>query len=116
MNVFLICLLSILRFGEQLHTMNETPAPAYVLLKATYRAVEGSDVEYGQGAIEKQDLPHREIEPMVWLIEVPPPAEPLEWQRRLNEGVDRSHGAFTVTPPSADEQRRVEAGEITMQQ
>ena len=116
MKVFLICLAAILRIGDQFHTMSEThPASAHLLLKATYRAVEGSDPEYGQGAIEKQDLAHREIVTMVWLVEVTPPADPVEWQRRLNEGVDRRHGSFEVSVPNAEEQRRVDSGEITLQ-
>ena len=86
------------------------------LLRAYYTAVEGTDPEYGQGAIEKNDVPHREITHFVWLIQVPAPADIPEWQRRLNAAVDPKHGSFRVTPASAEDQRRVESGEITLQQ
>lgn len=116
MKLFLICIAAILRIGDQFHTISEAhPVSTHLLLKATYRTVEGSDPEYGQGAIEKQDLAHREIVSMVWLVEVTSPADPVEWQRRLNEGVDRRHGSFEVSMPSAEEQRKVDSGEITLQ-
>lgn len=86
------------------------------VLKVRYAAVEGTDLEYGQGAIERNELPHFPLEPVVWLIRVPEPADPDEWQRRLNEAVDPSHGTFTVERPAADELRRVETGEIRFQQ
>ena len=87
-----------------------------MLLKAHYTQVEGSDPEYAQGAIEKNDLPHREIARFVWLIRVPAPGDPAEWQRRLNGSVDRKHGSFRVIAASPEEQRKVESGEITLQQ
>jgi hypothetical protein len=87
-----------------------------VLLKAHYTQVEGSDPEYAQGAIEKNDLPHREIERFVWLIRVPAPGDPADWEQRLNASVDRKHGTFRVTSASPEEQRKVESGEITLQQ
>jgi hypothetical protein len=86
------------------------------ILKARYTAVEGTDIEHGQGAIERNELPHFPLEPVVWLIRVPEPGDPAEWQRRLNDTVDQSLGSFTVEPPTADELRRVEAGEIRFQQ
>ena len=86
-----------------------------VLLKAHYTQVTGSDPEYAQGAIERNDLPHREISRFVWLIQVPGPDDPSEWQRRLNAAVDPKHGSFSVERASAEEQRRVKSGEITLQ-
>ena len=116
MNVFLICLAVLLSLGDRMKPMSETQSPSrHLLLKATYHAVEGSDPEYGQGAIEKQDLAHREIAKMVWLIEVSPPADPGQWQARLNEGVDPAHGSFRLAQPSAEEQRKVDAGEWPLQ-
>jgi hypothetical protein len=87
-----------------------------VLLKAYYTPVEGSDPEYGQVAIEKNELPHREIARLVWLIQVPAPADPPDWQRRLNDAVDRRHGSFRVSRATADEERQVAEGKITLQQ
>jgi hypothetical protein len=87
-----------------------------VLLKAHYTQVAGSDPEYAQVAIEKNDLPHREIARFVWLIQVPAPGDPDEWERRLNASVDAKHGSFRVARASPEEQRLVDSGEVTMQQ
>jgi hypothetical protein len=87
-----------------------------VLLEARYTAVEGSDPEYAQCAIERNELPHREIERMVWIIQVPAPADVSEWKRRLNDAVDPRHGSFEVTPATDEERRKVECGEVTLQQ
>ena len=86
-----------------------------VLLKAQYTQVKGSDPEYAQGAIEKHDLPHREITRFVWLIQVPAPADSAEWQDKLNAAVDPGHGTFRVTAATVEEQRLVDSGEITLQ-
>jgi hypothetical protein len=87
----------------------------WVILKARYTAVEGTNVEYGQGAIERNELEHREIAPSVWLIRVAVPADAAGWQRKLNASVDSKHGRFEVGQPTPDELRRVELGEITFQ-
>jgi hypothetical protein len=87
-----------------------------VLLKAIYTPVKGTDPEYGQVAIEKNELPHREIERFVWLIQVPMPGDSEHWRRALNAAVDRKYGSFSVTTASAEEQQKVESGEITLQQ
>ncbi len=84
------------------------------LLKAIYTPVPDSDVEYGQGAIERNELAHREITRNVWLIRVDE-GTAADWQRRLNAAVDPKHGSFRVTEPTDDERRRVESGEITLQ-
>jgi hypothetical protein len=86
------------------------------LLKAFYTPAEGADPEYGQVAIEKNELPHREIERFVWLIQVPAPGDPMDWQSRLNATVDPKQGAFRVTRASAEEEQRVAEGKITLQQ
>jgi hypothetical protein len=86
-----------------------------LLLKALYTPVAGSDPEYAQGAIERNELAHREIARFVWIIEVPEPGDRDEWQRRLNAAVEASHGAFEVVAASEEERRRVECGEITLQ-
>jgi len=89
--------------------------PSDVLLKARYTAVKGTDPEYGQGAIERNDLPHREIEHFVWLILVEQPGDPAEWRKRLNDAVDPKHGSFTVERATAEEEEAVRSGRITMQ-
>lgn len=86
-----------------------------VLLEARYTAVEGSDPEYAQGAIERYELPHREIERMVWLIRVSGPADVAGWTRNLNEAVDPQHGSFKVAPATDEQRRKVECGEVTLQ-
>jgi len=89
----------------------------FVLLKATYTPVEGADPEYGQGAIERNELQHREIERFVWLVLIDPdaPTDPISWQHRLNDAVDPKYGSFTVGPATEEEWERVRAGEITFQ-
>jgi hypothetical protein len=92
-----------------------TTDPNYDLLEARYTAVPGSDPEYAQGAIERHELAHREIEQFLWLIQVPAPADAAEWTRRLNEAVEPAHGAFRVEPASPERRRKVDSGEITLQ-
>jgi hypothetical protein len=86
-----------------------------VILKALYTPVPDTNPEYAQGAIERNDLAHREIARNVWLIRVPDPGDPNEWQQRLNDAVDAKHGAFHVVHASADEEKKVESGEVTLQ-
>jgi hypothetical protein len=86
-----------------------------LLLKARYDRVAGTDVEYGQGAIEKNELAHREIEPSVWLFLVDAPSSAAEWERKLNAAVDPRHGHFTVEPATAEEVRQLDTGQITLQ-
>jgi hypothetical protein len=82
------------------------------LLKATYTPAPNSDPEYAQGAIERIDVPHREIARFVWIIAVP---ETGDWESRLNAAVDSKHGSFSVTLPSAEEERDVAEGRIVLQ-
>lgn len=86
------------------------------ILKARYEAVEGTDIEHGQGAIERNELAHFPLEATVWLIRVPAPGYADEWRQRLDASVDPSLGSFIVEQPTADELRRIEAGEIRFQQ
>jgi hypothetical protein len=90
--------------------MNET-----VLLKARYSAVPGTDAEYGQGAIERCDLHHREVEHFVWLFAVEPPGDTGAWQVKLNAAVDPRHGSFTVERASPEEEEAVRSGKIALQ-
>jgi len=84
-----------------------------VLLKARYTSVPGIDPEYAQGAIERNELAHREIEPFVWVFQAE--GEPEEWERRLNATVDPAHGSFAVECATAEEEAAVREGTIALQ-
>ena len=86
-----------------------------VLLKAHYIAVEGTDPEYGQGAIERNELRHHPMPHLEWLILVEGPADTADWQARLNAAVDPEHGSFVVACASAEEERDVRSGKVTLQ-
>jgi hypothetical protein len=90
-------------------------APTHVLLRVRYMPVPGTDAEYGQGAIEKNDLAHREVEPFVWLIEVEAPGDVAQWRGRLNAVVDPKHGAFSVERASPEDEDALRGGRITLQ-
>ena len=83
------------------------------VLKARYIAVEGTDPEYGQGAIERNELRHHPLPHLRWLILVEGSAE--EWQTKLNATVDPKHGSFVVECASAEEEEQVRSGKVTMQ-
>ena|SRR5690242_8409625 len=85
-----------------------------VLLKARYTQVSGTDPEYAQGAIERNDLAHREIAHFVWVFQTED-GTPEEWERRLNASVDRKHGSFAVECASPEEEQGVRDGTITLQ-
>jgi len=84
------------------------------LLKARYTAVEGTDPSYGQSAIERNDLRHRETEHFVWLILVDD-GDPAAWRDKLNAAVDPKHGSFAVECATPEESEAVRAGRITLQ-
>ncbi len=86
-----------------------------VLLKARYTAVKGTDPEYGQGAIERNELRHHPLPRLEWLILVDAPARPAEWQTKLNAAVDPKHGSFVVEHATAGEERAVREGKIGFQ-
>ncbi|HEV7488092.1 MAG TPA: hypothetical protein VGQ65_20660 [Thermoanaerobaculia bacterium] len=88
-------------------------APEDSVLKARYIAVEGTDVEYGQGAIERNELLHHPLPHLAWLIVAD--ATPAALQSKLNAAVDPKHGSFVVECASEDEERAVRSGKITMQ-
>ena len=98
-----------------LHAPEATAMHDDVLLKARYTPIEGTDPSYGQGAIERNELRHRPLPNLEWLILVDGPADPAEWQTKLNAAVDPKHGSFTVECASAEEERGVREGRITMQ-
>jgi len=103
-------------FVALLFSMSTMANEESCILKAQYIAVEGTDIEHGQGAIERNELPHIPLGPVLWLIRVPQPADPAEWERKLNATVGRELGSFKVELPTAEELRRIEAGEIAFQQ
>ena len=90
--------------------MNDT-----VILKARYTQVPGTDAEYAQGAIERCEVRHREVERFVWLFAVDPPGDPAEWQKRLNANVNPKHGTFAVERATAEEVEAVRSGKIALQ-
>ena len=85
-----------------------------ILLKARYTSIPGADPEYGQGAIERNDLAHREVEHFVWLIDTDD-GDTDAWQRKLNAAVDPKHGSFTVECATPEEEQGVRDGTITLQ-
>ena len=99
-----------------LFMVSMNPSEEMVVRKAVYFPVEGTDREHGQGAIERNELPHCEVEPNVWFIRVPAPGSCGEWQARLNRVVDRRYGKFEVRELSEEEHRRIERGEVRFQQ
>ena len=80
-----------------------------MLLKLTFN---GSDREHAQGAIERHDLPHREIVERVWLVEVEQ-GTAEEWAERLTRSLPE--GRFHAKPASPDEVEKVRRGEIVLQ-
>ena len=93
-----------------------TTPSSTIVLKATYVPVAGSDVEHGQGAIERADLPHAIVAENVWFIRVPLPASCEEWTKRLSEIAGAHYGTFEVVELSPEEQARVDRGEVEFQQ
>ena len=98
-----------------LHAPKATAMNNDILLKARYIAVEGTDPEYGQSAIERNELRHHPMPHFEWLILVEAPADVAEWQAKLNAAVDRKHGSFVVECASAEDEAAMREGKITMQ-
>jgi len=88
-------------------------APEDAVLKARYIAVEGTNPEYGQGAIERNELLHHPLPHLQWLIVAEGTAD--EWQTKLNASVDPKHGSFVVECASEEEEQAVRSGKITLQ-
>lgn len=86
-----------------------------MILKVRYIAVEGTNIEYGQGAIERKELEHGVLDTSNWLIRIAAPGDPRSWEAKLNASVDPNHGCFHIEQPTEEELRRVESGEITFQ-
>ena len=75
---------------------------------------DGSDRELAQGAIERHDLLHREIEPRLFLISVEE-GTATEWEQRLTDAVPKGGGRFHGAAATPDEIERVRRGEIQLQ-
>ena len=88
-------------------------APEETVLKARYIAVEGTDPEYGQGAIERNELLHHPLPNLRWLIVADVSIADL--QVKLNDAVDPTHGSFVVECASAEEEEAVRSGQILLQ-
>ena len=84
------------------------------LLKAHYRQVEGTDPSYGQGAIERNELAHREIEPFIWLILVDE-GDSGNWRQRLDAVTNPKHGSWSVTKATPAEVEAVRSGKVKLQ-
>ncbi len=96
-------------------SMTDLPTADLVLFKAVYTATPGSNPEYAQGAIERNELAHREVAHFEWLIQVAGPTSTEELQGVLNEAVAPTHGSFRVSEATEEERCKVESGEITFQ-
>src|SRR3954452_15755318 len=88
-------------------------APEDSVLKSRYIAVEGTNPEYGQGAIERNDVLHYPLPHLTWLILAE--GSPDELPAKLNASVDPKHGSFVVGCASEEEERAVRSGKIAMQ-
>jgi len=88
-------------------------APEDAVLKVRYIAVEGSNPEYAQGAIERNELLHHPLPHLQWLVVSDSSAEDL--QSRLNDAVDPQHGSFVVECANDEEEEAVRSGKVTMQ-
>ena len=85
------------------------------LMRAKYTPAAGADREHGQGAIERLELAHREIEQNHWLIAAPDDSIP-NWTSRLKAALPKGTGTFEVSAASHEECEKVRAGEIQLQQ
>ena len=87
-----------------------------VFLHVSYFPAPESDVEHGQGAIERNELSHAPLTDTTWLIRVSGRTDAAFWEERLNRSADPAHGTFEVDVASCELQERAERGELTFQQ
>ena len=88
-------------------------APEDSVLKARYIAVEGTDPEHGQGAIERNEVLHHPLPHLTWMILADD--TPASLQSKLNASVDPKHGSFVVECASEEEEAAVRSGKMPMQ-
>jgi hypothetical protein len=96
-----------------LHAPEDLVLDKQLVLKARYIAVEGTNPEYAQGAIERNELRHHPLPHLTWLILAD--RSPEDLQTKLNAAVDPKHGSFAVECASEEEEKAVRSGKITMQ-
>jgi len=109
---FFYCFLLLPLISHEARSMDRSTSS---LLKACYTAVKGTDPEYAQGAIERNEVAHREVQHFVWLLQVEPPGDIQEWARRLNDAVTPEHGSFVVERASPEEEELVRTGKVVLQ-
>lgn len=83
---------------------------------ARFHLKPGAEVEYAQGAIERNELRHREIERNVWVFVTEEFVGASEWERRLNSALPPEIGRFEVSEADEELKSRVRSGEIQLQQ
>jgi hypothetical protein len=84
------------------------------LYQARYTPRPNTDVEYAQGAIERCELAHREIQPLLWLVGAEG-VDARDLADRLNAAVVPDVGTFQVEEATEEQCRQLEAGEIELQ-
>lgn len=75
----------------------------------------GANLELAQGAIERCEAQHRPLSPVLWVVVDEDGATAQQWERRLNDAVERGAGRFEVIDAGEELRRRVASGEITLQ-
>lgn len=75
----------------------------------------GANLEYAQGAIERCEALHRPLSPVLWVVVDGDGGTAEEWERRLNDAVERGAGRFEVVDAGEELRRRVASGEIALQ-
>src|SRR5688572_26661902 len=81
------------------------------LLRMTF---DGANREVAQGAVERHDLLHREIEPRIFLISVEE-GDAAGWEKKLNAVLPHGGGRFHGAPATAEDVEKVNRGEIKLQ-
>jgi hypothetical protein len=81
------------------------------LLRMTF---DGPDREVAQGAVERHDLLHREVEPRIFLISVEE-GDAAGWEKKLNAVLPHGSGRFHGAPANPEDVEKVRRGEIKLQ-
>lgn len=112
--IVVICL-SIAALSAAASSTVELEGRPMSLMSAKFTPAAGADREHGQGAIERLELAHREVEQNRWLIATPDESVP-DWTARLNAVLTAGTGKFEVSVASEEECEKVRTGEIELQQ
>lgn len=113
--IFLVIFLSLVPLPGAASSRIELEGRTMCLMSATFTPATGADREHGQGAIERLELAHREIQQNLWLIATPDDSVP-EWTSRLNAVLPEGTGTFSLSVASEEETEKVRTGEIQLQQ